>query len=167
MHSIISKTPASKGFEGPVRKTRLRRAKRTAGKENIRSQKEKHDHQVSQDGVFAIRKIAFDSAFHINSHPPTHAAINPPVKPGIPAYPARSKKHMTMRRRDSSTMRDLRFSSRRSVSLGFLRLRLGLGNLLSLLWCICWSSFSVSTIRRGPEGEVVSEQLHDESAITV
>ena len=136
-----------KPFEGPIRKTRPRCAKRTAGKENIRNQKEKHDHQVSQDGVFAIRKIAFDSAFHIiNSHPPTHAAIIPPVKPGIPAYPARSKKHMTMRRRDSSTMRDLRFGSRRGFGLGFLWLCLGLGGLLCLLWCISWCSLSISTI---------------------
>jgi hypothetical protein len=38
---------------------------------------------------------------------------------------------------------------------------------LSLLGCLSSSSLGFSTIRRGPEGKVVAEQLHDECAIAV
>jgi hypothetical protein len=40
--------------------------------------------------------------------------------------------------------------------------------ILLVLWCICGRrSFRLPTIRRGPEGQIVAQQLHDQSAVTV
>lgn len=63
---------------------------------------------------------------------------------------------------------DLRFSDRLCLRFRLLCLDFGLDSLLSLLRCISnWGSLGLAAIRRCPEGEVVSEKLHDQCAVTV
>lgn len=62
---------------------------------------------------------------------------------------------------------DLRLGCWSGLSLGLLR---GLGSLgrLLLLRGLSWSSsFGLAAVGRGPEGQVVAEELHDEGAVTV
>ena len=65
-------------------------------------------------------------------------------------------------------MRDLGFGRGRSFGLWLLYFVCGLGGFLGFLGCsIGRSSLLLTAIRGGPESKIVTEQLHDESAITV
>jgi len=69
---------------------------RSQGKEQrrIANQKEKHDRQSSQNGVFANRRYSqrTRTALHMNSHP-LPSGNNPPASQ-ITGYPSKIKKHM-------------------------------------------------------------------------
>lgn len=66
-------------------------------------------------------------------------------------------------------MRGNRLRSGRSLSLGGGSGRCGRGGLLLLLLRLALASGTLllGTVGRGPEGEVVTEELHDEGAVTV
>ena len=123
----------------------------------------------SQDGVFANRtnsQSQLDLLF-ISTPIPYPCCNQPTSKPArYTSHSSKIKKRMKMRPGDSS-WRYLRFGCRCGLSDGLGLGLLWLSNLLGLLWCLSRSGLWLPTIRRGPEGEVVSEVLHDECAVTV
>jgi len=88
---------------------------------------------------------------------------------GAPDQTARSKPEGVCAKKDvkwSSGFRDTRVVSLRGLGLGLLNRLSGLG-LLGLGGLGGGSGLWLVTVGRGPEGKVVTEELHDEGAVTV